>query len=170
MTGAMHMRVVTGLALVVAVAPALAGCPSKEGERKDAQTSSSGTAPAATGPLAGLETSASVNEPWMDEAGQAVPMIYYTRENIRVSASCRLPDGKLACDALRFLRSGVPVEMPRQLLDGRTSAGVKVCRKMNLSMVMLHNSVGSSDGMCKFPDGSLLANGSLEQYGMHVIE
>lgn len=160
----------TRLATAIALAAVLTGCPSKEGEQKDAQTSSSGTAHAGTGPLAGLESSPFVNEVWTDEGGQRLQMLYYTRENIRVNARCRMPDGTLACDALRLLRSGAPVEMPRRLLDGRASAGVKVCRKMNQQVVVLRNSVGSEDGMCKFPDGSLLANGALEQYGMRVIE
>lgn len=157
-------------AKVLAVAIFVAGCPSKGGEQKDAQTSSSGAAPIGAGPLANLEASPFVNEAWMTEDGQRLQLLYYTRENVRVSAQCRTPDGQLACDALRFLRSGAPVDMPRQLLDGRTSAGVKACRKMNQQVLVVRNAMGAEDSMCKFPDGSLLANGSLEQYGVRIIQ
>jgi hypothetical protein len=164
----MHTRLASTLAVALASA-ALFGCPSKEGEHKDAQTSS-GVTPPAAGPLASLESSAFVNEVWVDEGGQKLPFLYYTRENLRVSAQCRNPAGQIACDAMRFLRSGTPVDMAKRALDGRTSAGVKVCRKMNQQIVVLHNTVGAEDSMCRFPDGSLLSNGALEQYGMRIIE
>jgi hypothetical protein len=37
-------------------------------------------------------------------------------------------------------------------------------------MVTAHNAKGDEDTFCKFPDGSLLATGSLEQYGMSVSD
>lgn len=161
----------TRIACLLALAPlVLAGCPSKGGEQKDAQTSSGASGSSAAGPLASLETSPFVAESWKSEEGQDVPLIYFSRENLRVSAACRTPSGQIACDAVRYLRSGTPVEIPRRMLDGRTSAGVKVCKKMNMPVVALHNPLGAEDGMCKFPDGSLVANGALEQYGMKVLE
>jgi hypothetical protein len=160
----------------IACLPALAallvltGCPSKGGEQKDAQTSSGGSGSGATGPLASLEASAYVAESWKSEEGKDVPLIYFSRENLRASAACRAPTGQIACDAVRYLRSGAPVEIPRRMLDGRTSAGVKVCKKMNMTVVVLHNQLGAEDSMCRFPGGSLVANGALEQYGMKVLE
>jgi hypothetical protein len=168
----MHTRSVLAL-LTLALAPAalvsLAGCPSNKGEQKDAQTSSSGTAPA-TGPLANLEASPFASEVWRDEGGQQIPMIYFARENVRLSAPCRSGGGQLACEAIRYLRGGMHTEIARRTLDGRSSAGVKVCRKMNQEVIVLRNSVGAEDSVCRFPDGSLLSNGALEQYGMRVIE
>lgn len=166
----MHSRPALAMVLAHAVAVvSLTGCPSNNGEQKDAQTSSSGTTPMA-GPLANLETSPFVNEVWRDEGDQQIPMIYYTRENVRVSGQCRDAGGQLACDAIRYLRGGMHTEIVRRTLDGRSSAGVKVCRKMNQQVIVLRNSVGAEDSVCRFPDGSLLSNGALEQYGMRVLE
>ena len=122
-----------------------------------------------TGPLATLESSPFVNEVWIGESGQ-VQFIYYARENIRVSAQCRTASGQFTCEAMRFMRQGMPVEIARRALDGRTSAGVKVCMRMNQPIVTVHNSVGAEDSLCQFPDGSLVANGALEQYKMRVIQ
>lgn len=151
------------------LASTLAACNSKEGEQRDAQAK----APAGngTGPLAALESSPFLNEVWTSEEGQQVPLLYYTRENVRLSTPCRnTTDGSLACDAIRFLRNGMPAEIPRRSLDGRTSAGVKVCQKLGNGIVTVRNSVGSEDSLCRFPDGSFVSTGTLEQYGMRVIQ
>jgi hypothetical protein len=123
-----------------------------------------------TGPLANLEASAFQNEVWINEQGQQVGFLYYPNENVRITAQCRTAAGQFVCDAMRFMRSGLPVEIARRALDGRTSAGVKVCQRMNQPIVIVHNSVGSEDSFCRFPDGSLVANGALEQYKMRVIQ
>jgi hypothetical protein len=123
-----------------------------------------------SGPLANLEASPFQNEVWLDERGQQLGFLYYPNENIRVSAPCRTAAGQFMCDAMRFMRGGMPVEIARRALDGRTSAGVKVCQRMNQPIVVVHNSVGSEDGFCRFPDGSLVSNGALEQYKMRVIQ
>ena len=125
---------------------------------------------AGTGPLSQLESSPFQNEVWFDEHGQQIGFIYYPRENIRVSAQCRGASGQFVCEAMRFMRQGMPVEIAHRALDGRTSAGVKVCMRMNQPIVIVHNSVGSEDGFCRFADGSLVSNAALEQYKMHVIQ
>jgi len=165
----MHARRLAARAVPLALAGsllALAGCPSG-GERSGAQ----GPAPGAgTGPLANLESSPFMNEVWMTEQGQQTAMLFYARENVRLSAQCRMGDGQLACEAIRFMRNGMPVEIARRSLDGRTSAGVKVCQRMNLPIITLRNSVGAEDSMCRFPDGSLVSTGALEQYSMRVMQ
>ena len=123
-----------------------------------------------SGPLANLEASPFQNEVWLNEQGQQVAFLYYPNENVRVSAQCRTAAGQFMCDAMRFMRSGMPVEIARRALDGRTSAGVKVCQRMNQPIVVVRNSVGSEDSFCRFPDGSLVSNGALEQYKMRVIQ
>ena len=125
---------------------------------------------AGTGPLAALESSPFQNEVWLTETGQQVPFIFYPRENLRISAQCRSAAGQFTCEAVRFMRNGMPIEIARRALDGRTSAGVKVCMRMNQPIVTVHNSVGAEDSLCQFPDGSLVANGALEQYRMRVIQ
>jgi hypothetical protein len=161
----MKTRAILAAAAVVGL---LAACNNKEGERTDANTSSGATT-AAPVRLAQLDAAPFMNEVWiMNEGGAQVPFIYYQADNVRVSAQCRSATGQLACDALKFLRSSPPVQMKRAQLDGRTSAGVKVCKQMNQPIVTAHNASGNEDSFCKFPDGSLLATGSLEQYGMQV--
>jgi putative hemolysin len=158
--------------LVFALPLALAACPS--GETNTTASSSGGTTPPPSGggnpALAGLETSPFMNEVWIGESGQQEGFLFYPRENLRVSARCRMPDGRISCEALQFMRFGMPVEILRRQLDGRTSAGVKVCMKLNHPIVVVHNSVGAEDSMCLFPDGSMVANGALERYAMRVIE
>ena len=123
-----------------------------------------------TGPLAALESSPFQNEVWIGETGQQIQFLYYPRENLRISAQCRSASGQFICEAMRFMRNGMPVEIARRALDGRTSAGVKVCMRMNQPIVTVHNSVGAEDSLCQFPDGSLVANGGLEQYKLRVIQ
>lgn len=169
MNEAMLLR--TSVAML-AMLVALPGCPSKDGERADAQAPPSGqpSSPPPSGPLAGLESSAPLAEAWTMEDGQPAPILYYARENVRVSAGCRAPSGQLACDAMRFLRGGMPVEIPRRALDGRTSAGIKVCQRLNQPIITVRNGVGSEDSFCRFPDGSLVSTGALEQYAMRVLQ
>lgn len=160
-TRALLVPAYAALALVV-------GCNNKEGERPDANTSSGATT-AAPVRLTNLESAPYLQEVWIDnDGGTQMAFIYYQADNVRVSAQCRSASGQLACDALRFIRNGQPVAMKRAQLDGRTSAGVKVCKQMSQPMVTAHNSSGNEDTFCKFPDGSMLATGSLEQYGMQV--
>ncbi|HSO35437.1 MAG TPA: hypothetical protein VLT33_23070 [Labilithrix sp.] len=123
-----------------------------------------------SGPLAGLESAPFQNEVWTTEDGQQVPFLFYARENLRVNAQCRGASGQFTCQAISFMRNGTPVEIARRALDGRTSAGVKVCMRMNQPIVIVRNSVGAEDSFCRFPDGSLVSNGALEQYKMRVIQ
>lgn len=122
------------------------------------------------GPLANLEASPFMNEVWFVEGAGQVPFIYFARENVRLNAQCRNPAGPLTCDAMRFMRNGMPVEIARRALDGRSSAGVKVCQRMNQPLVSIRNQMGAEDSMCRFPDGSLISTAALEQYMMRVIQ
>lgn len=142
----------------------LAGCPANK-EQPDAQTPANNT-----GPLGNIESSPATPEAWTLEDNTPIALIYYAKENVRVSTSCRAPDGKVNCEALRFMKSGAGVAIPKRSLDGRTSAGIKICRKQNWPIVIAHNSVGAEDSLCKFPDGSFAAAGALEQYALRIIE
>lgn len=156
--------------VVLAIAAlALAGCPSKEGEAKDAQAplSPSGQASVGAGPLAALETSTSASETWTGEDGSPQAVLHFTKENVRLSASCKKPSGELACDAVRTLR-GAPVAISKKSLDGRQSAGVKVCQELKFASVTLHDGSGNEDSFCRFADGSLVSSGALEQYAMTI--
>lgn len=163
-----HSLSAIALALATTV---LLGCPSKEGEQKDAQ----GPAPNGNGltkgqgPLANLEATRPAPEAWTID-GQPAPMLYFAPDDVRISASCQKGPGPLACDALRQLRQGAPVEIPRRFLDGRQSPGVKVCTKLGLPTLVGKNPMGSEDSFCRFPDGSLVSTGVLERFAMRVME
>lgn len=169
MTGRMHRTALAGL-LFVAL---LSACPSKGGEQKDANAGgatppppSSPAAPA-TGPLAELESSPFMNEVWTVQ-GQPVAVLFYTRENVRLSGQCRSAAGQLDCAALRQLR-GAPVEIPKSELDGRTSAGVKACSKLGVPVVIAVSQNGDEESFCRFADGSLVSAGTLERYGIRPL-
>jgi hypothetical protein len=148
----------------------LVGCPSKE-----STPSSSGSTPPpssnGTGPLAALESSPFLNEVWIAQDGGAqMPFLFYSRENVRISAQCRTPGGQLSCDAIRQMRNGMPVQIARRTLTGNVSAGTRVCMNLRHQLVNAHNATGAEDGFCRFPDGSMVSTGALEQYAMTVIE
>ncbi len=160
--------VVTVLALAT---PLLAGCPSKDGSPSSGAASPVSASANVTGPLANLESSPFMNEVWIaNEGGQQMPFLYYTQQNVRLSADCRRGDGQLACDAIRYLRQGPHAEIPRSSLTGNFSAGTRVCMKLGHQVVTGHDASGSEDGFCRFPDGSMVSTGAIETYGMRVTE
>ncbi|MBX3229637.1 MAG: hypothetical protein KIT84_04820 [Labilithrix sp.] len=142
----------------------LAGCPSKD------SSSSSGASPSGAGPLGNLEATQPVQEAWIGPDGAQLPMLYYGPQNVRISAQCRQPNGQLSCDAIRQLRSAPPIQISSRGGSPSMSMGTKGCLKMNYQLVTGRNSVGAEDGFCRFPDGSMVASGALEQYGMHITE
>jgi len=156
------------LSLIGLFAIVLTACPSKEGGQKDANAPPPGPS-GGSGPLANLESSPFLNETW-NAQGQMVQILFYSRENVRVNAQCRSATGQLGCAAIQQIRNGMPVEIPKRELDGRMSAGVKACIKMHNQIVEVTNAMGSQDTFCRFPDGSLLSAGTLEQYGMRVLQ
>ncbi len=99
-----------------------------------------------------------------------MPFIYFQQQNVRVSAQCRQPTGQLACDAIRQVRDGQPVALTGRELNAGVSAGTKACMKLGQKLVSGRNAVGAEDGFCRFPDGSMISTGALEQYGMRVIQ
>ena len=141
----------------------LAGCPSKD------SSSSSGTSPPPSGgQLANLEATQPTPEAWMSPEGQQLQMLYYGPQNVRISAPCRQPNGQLNCDAIRQLRNAPPIEMSTRGANPSTSVGTRGCMKMHYTVVTGRNSVGAEDGFCRFPDGSMVSNGALEQYGVRL--
>jgi putative hemolysin len=158
------MRAIEALAFAGSLL--LLGCPSKDSATSP---SSSGGAGVATGPLANLEAAPFANEVWIaQEGGQQMPFIYYTQQNVRLSAGCRSAAGQLNCAAINQLRSGNPVEVPKRMLTGGVSAGTRACIKMGNKLFYAHTANGTEDGFCVFPDGSMVSTGALEQYGMRV--
>lgn len=159
---------------LLAFASLLLGCPSKDSSSSSGATSPSTTpsassaTPVGTGPLANLESQPSVAEPWTSSDGKQLAMLYYTGQNVRISASCKQPSGQLDCDAIRQLRNAPPVAVVNGGRPG-TSMGTKGCRQLGNQHVTGRNSVGAEDGFCTFPDGSMVSTGALEQYGMKIL-
>ena len=148
-------------ALIFAVM--LVGCPSKEGEQKDANA---GGAPPPTGPLAGLESAPFMNEVW-NMQGQQTQILYYSRQNVRVSGQCRNPAGQLSCAALQQIRGGAPIVIGRGELVTKP-AGVTACMKLGNQLTLGVNPGGDEEQFCRFKDGSLLSTNSLEHYGVKI--
>jgi len=159
-------RVIEALAFVGSLL--LLGCPSNDSGATSPSSASGGVA---RGPLANLEAAPFVNEVWIaQEGGQQMPFIYYTQQNVRLSAGCRSAVGQLNCAAINQLRSGHPVEVPKKMLTGGISAGTRACMKMGNKLFNAHTQNGTEDGFCVFPDGSMVSTGALEQYGMRVAD
>jgi len=105
-------------------------------------------------------------EQWVSQDGtMQLPMIFYQGQNVRISAQCRQPNGALNCDAIRQLRNGPPIDLP-QRGSPSMSAGTKGCMAKHYQLVTGRNPQGAEDGFCRFPDGSMVSTGALEQYGM----
>ena len=160
------MRIAALIAVVV-----LAGCPSKEGGQKDANAGGSPTSatppPAGSGPLAGLESAPFMNEVW-NFGTEKVQILYWTRENVRVSAQCRNAAGQLSCAALNQIRGGAPqIVVSGGELKGKP-AGVMACKKLNNAMTAGINDQGNEEQFCRFPDGSWLSTNTLEQYAVKI--
>lgn len=156
--------------LVLLASTALLACPSKDNSSSSGAASPSGAASTGAGPLANLESSPFVAESWTSQEGEQMQFIHFTGQRVRISASCRQPNGQLACDAVRQLRSGMPIEVSGRELNMGISAGTKACRKINQTLVSAHDASGNEDGFCRFGDGSLISTGALEQYNLHVTD
>jgi putative hemolysin len=173
------------LAVAALLSPsALIGCPSKDSQSSSGATSPStatttGASPTtpssppakAAGPLASLESAPFQSESWTgQEGGQAQPFVSYAQQNVRLSAGCRSASGALQCDAVKALRSATPVEVSKKSLTGNLSAGARACMKLGYTLWSAHSASGNEDGFCKFPDGSMVSTGALEQYGMKIVD
>lgn len=160
-----RMRMSQLLACVVPLVALLACC-GKEGAESGAATprSAQGTS------LATLDATSGLPETWTIEDGAPLPLLYFTQVGMKLSASCKKPDGTLDCAAFQYVKSGMPTEIPKRELDGRGSPGSKVCIKMQNQVVNAKNSVGAADAFCKFPDGSLITVGTLEQHSLRVVQ
>jgi hypothetical protein len=146
----------------------VAGC-SKEPTSQPASGASGAAAPAQGG-LAALDAKAAKEEPWTLEGAGPMPFLYWGNPQLKLSASCKKPDGSLDCEAFRFLKSGTPVEIPKRRPDGRMSAGTLVCMKLGHALITGRSALGTEDGFCKFPDGSVTTTGALEQYNLRILE
>ena len=138
------------------------GC-GKEGADTGAATPQSAATPSTLDGKSGLAESWTVED-------APVQILFFTQIGMKLSASCRQADGTLTCAAFQYVRNGMPTEIAKRELDGVASPGSKVCLKLGNQVVSGKNSVGSADTFCKFPDGSLITVGTLEQYMLRTIQ
>ncbi|MBL8606422.1 MAG: hypothetical protein JNL38_03845 [Myxococcales bacterium] len=153
------------LLFACACALAVSGCGGP-----DKTSGGSATPSSSTPTLASLDPKSGVPEQWTLEEGGPTGFLYFANPQLKLSDTCRRPDGTLDCEAFRFLKGGVPVDLARRSLDGRASAGTLACVKMGNRLVHGKNAMGSEDGFCRFRDGSFTTTGAIEQYGIRVLE
>ena len=120
-------------------------------------------------PIAKLDASKAKEDSYKIEDAD-VPVLRFEDVSLTLSASCKKPDGTLACESYAFIRDGEPVKIQHSKLDGRVSAGTMVCTKIGKTNVTGTNAAGEQDGLCRFGDGSLVDVGSLERYSLQVVE
>jgi hypothetical protein len=68
------------------------------------------------------------------------------------------------------MRNSPPVDVSKRALTGGLSAGTRACMTLKHQLVTGHNATGTEDGFCRFPDGSMVSTGALEQYGMRITD
>lgn len=116
-----------------------------------------------SGPLASLDPNAAKQETWQLERGPA-PFLNFEAQRMRISAGCRAPSGQMDCDALRFARGGQQVTLTPQEKMRMGAPGAAVCMHIKNQLLTGRDPKGNEDGFCVFPDGSMIATGSLEYY------
>lgn len=141
-----------------------AGCP-KSQDGAAASSSTTGSGPAASGPLATLSAKDGREEMWKLDQG-TLPFLRFDAQRVVLSGSCRTPAGTLDCEALRFLKSGTTVELGPADHAGGMSPGTAVCRKTKHQIMTGTGPTGNEDGFCRFGDGSMVSVGALEIYNL----
>jgi len=172
----MCSRVLT-TALTVSFLAALSaqiGCAGGDAPRPQPPTNTNGLPPGpgpgpgpgpatGTGPLATLDPSTAKQESWQLDRGPA-PFLNFEAQHLRISAGCRTPTGQMDCDALRFARGGQQVTLAPQEKMRMGAPGAMVCNHIKNQLVTGRDPKGNEDGFCVFPDGSMIATGSLEYH------
>lgn len=144
---------------------ALVGCNnSSQTGGPTAPTASTASTASGVSPLASLTVQSAVEEPYTVDGQGPQPFLFFATQRFSLSSKCRKPDGTLDCDAIRFLRTGDDVAIPRAKLTGAASAGAMICTKLGNQNMTAKKPNGDEDGVCRFPDGSMVSIGALEQY------
>jgi hypothetical protein len=116
-----------------------------------------------SGPLANLDPNQAKQETWQLDRGPA-PFLNFEAQHLRISAGCRQPTGQMDCEALRFARRGPTVELDARERGRAVPAGATICVKLHNQLTTGRDPRGNEDGFCIFPDGSMIATGSLEYH------
>lgn len=127
-----------------------------------------GCSKASAGTLPELDPKTAKEEAWVLEDGGNTPMLVFGAAKVTLGKSC-LKGGALDCEAIRILRAGNVVEIKKAQLDGRMSAGSRVCLALNGELLTGKGPSGNEDGFCKTKDGSLVSSGALETYAIKIV-
>lgn len=123
------------------------------------------TAASASSPLMTLDAKGAPETLYKLESGTTERFMSFPAQRLVLSVNrCRQADLSLDCDAVKFLRNGPDVAIPKAKMTGAVSAGALVCAKLGYAMLTARAPNGDEDGVCKFPDGSMASLGALEQY------
>lgn len=98
------------------------------------------------------------------EGGVAHELLDFAAEKVKVSASCARPDGTLDCDAMKLLRRGQSVQLTGAELGAGIAPGAIICKRLQIPSTVGRSAKGDEDGFCTFPDGSMVAHGSVDKH------
>ncbi|MBK8213772.1 MAG: hypothetical protein IPK71_08475 [Myxococcales bacterium] len=115
-----------------------------------------------------LDPKAATTEMWDLEGIGKTELLVFAKERVTLGKSC-LKGAALDCEAYRVLRAGPKVEVKKSSLDGRMSAGSRVCLALKGELVTGKSPAGNEDGFCKLGDGSIVACGPLETYAIKIV-
>ena len=115
-----------------------------------------------------LDPKGAKEESWMMEDLGKTDVLNFGSARVSLGKSC-LKGTTLDCEALRVLKAGAAVEVKKALLDGRMSAGMRVCQALKNPLVNGKGPGGNEDAFCKFKDGSLVSAGALETYALKIV-
>lgn len=115
-----------------------------------------------------LDPKTATTEVWDLEGVGKTEVLVFTKERVTLGKSC-LKGAALDCEAYRVLRAGPKVEVKKSSLDGRMSAGSRVCLALKGELVTGKGPSGNEDGFCKLGDGSIVACGPLETYAIKIV-
>ena len=123
---------------------------------------------AAQGGAPELDPKTAATETWDLEGIGKTELLVFAKERVTLGKSC-LKGAALDCEAYRVLRAGPKVEVKKSSLDGRMSAGSRVCLALKGELVTGKSPAGNEDGFCKLGDGSIVACGPLETYAIKIV-
>lgn len=115
-----------------------------------------------------LDPKTATTETWQLEGVGKTDLLVFAKERVTIGKSC-LKGAALDCEAYRVLRAGPKVEIKKATLDGRMSAGSRVCLALKGELVTGKSPAGNEDGFCKLGDGSIVACGPLETYAIKIV-
>lgn len=143
----------------------VAGCSSGSQTSPAPATSTTATAAAAAAPaLLPLLAKNATRSSYSFDGGPAQEFLEFGAEKVKVSASCAKPDGTLDCDAMKLLRRGKTVPLTSAELGTGIAPGAILCKKLQIPSTVGRGPKGDEDGFCTFPDGSMVAHGSVDNH------